>query len=195
MSGMTKYSLMNDQELMFHLQQGEASAFDELYTRYSKRLLGYFIRMLNFDKEKAQDSLHDVFLKIIEKPEQFDRARSFKSWVFTIAYNTCKNHYKHDGVVKEAKDELKHTTDVLDEKFFISMAAKMDAVDFKKALNTELASLPVDKKTTFVLRYQEDYSINEIAEIMECSEGTVKSRIHYTLKILSEKLKVYNPLI
>ncbi|HTA82016.1 MAG TPA: RNA polymerase sigma factor, partial [Bacteroidia bacterium] len=188
---MTKYSLMNDQELMFHLQQGEASAFDELYTRYSKRLLGYFIRMLNFDKEKAQDSLHDVFLKIIEKPEQFDRARSFKSWVFTIAYNTCKNHYKHDGVVKEAKDELKHTTDVLDEKFFISMAAKMDAVDFKKALNTELASLPVDKKTTFVLRYQEDYSINEIAEIMECSEGTVKSRIHYTLKILSEKLKVY----
>jgi RNA polymerase sigma-70 factor (ECF subfamily) len=192
---MTKYSLMNDQELMFHLQQGEASAFDELYTRYSKRLLGYFIRMLNFDKEKAQDSLHDVFLKIIEKPEQFDRARSFKSWVFTIAYNTCKNHYKHDGVVKEAKDELKHTTDVLDEKFFISMAAKMDAVDFKKALNTELASLPVDKKTTFVLRYQEDYSINEIAEIMECSEGTVKSRIHYTLKILSEKLKVYNPLI
>src|ERR1700744_1321657 len=98
MSGMTKYSLMNDQELMFHLQQGEASAFDELYTRYSKRLLGYFIRMLNFDKEKAQDSLHDVFLKIIEKPEQFDRTRSFKSWVFTIAYNTCKNHYKHDGV-------------------------------------------------------------------------------------------------
>jgi len=194
MSGMTKYSLMNDQDLMLYLQQGEALAFDELYNRYSKRLLGYFIRMLNFDREKAQDSLHDVFLKIIEKPEQFDRSRSFKSWVFTIAYNTCKNHYKHDGVVKEAKDELKHTTDVLDEKFFVSMAAKMDAVDFKKALNTELASLPMDKKTTFVLRYQEDYSINEIAEIMECSEGTVKSRIHYTLRILSEKLKIYNPL-
>jgi RNA polymerase sigma-70 factor (ECF subfamily) len=191
---MTKYSLMNDQDLMLYLQQGEALAFDELYNRYSKRLLGYFIRMLNFDREKAQDSLHDVFLKIIEKPEQFDRSRSFKSWVFTIAYNTCKNHYKHDGVVKEAKDELKHTTDVLDEKFFVSMAAKMDAVDFKKALNTELASLPMDKKTTFVLRYQEDYSINEIAEIMECSEGTVKSRIHYTLRILSEKLKIYNPL-
>jgi len=191
---MMKYSLMNDQELMLHLQQGEASAFDELYSRYSKRLLGYFIRMLNFDKDKAQDSLHDVFLKIIEKPEMFDRSRSFKSWIFTIAYNTCKNHYKHDGVVKEAKDELKHTTDVLDEKFFISMAAKLDAIDFKKALNTELALLPVDKKTTFVLRYQEDYSINKIAEIMECSEGTVKSRIHYTLRILSEKLKIYNPL-
>jgi len=172
---------MTDQELMLHLQQGEASAFDELYLRYSKRLLGYFIRMLNFDKEKAQDSLHDVFLKIIERPELFDRTRSFKSWIYTIAYNTCKNHYKH-------------TEDILDEKFFISMAAKMDAMDFKRALNTELALLPVDKKTTFVLRYQEDRSINEIAEIMECSEGTVKSRIHYTLKILSEKLNIYNPL-
>ncbi len=185
---------MTDQELMLHLQQGDASAFDELYQRYSKRLLGYFIRMLNFDKEKAQDSLHDVFLKIIERPELFDRTRSFKSWVYTIAYNNCKNYYKHIIVVQEAKNELKHTEDILDERFFISMAAKMDAMDFKKALNTELALLPVDKKTTFILRYQEDHSINEIAEIMQCSEGTVKSRIHYTLKILSEKLKIYNPL-
>jgi RNA polymerase sigma-70 factor (ECF subfamily) len=191
---MNKYSIMTDQELMLHLQHGEASAFDELYVRYSKRLLGYFIRMLNFDKDKAQDSLHDLFLKIIEKPELFDRTRSFKSWVFTIAYNTCKNHYKHDEVVKVAKDELKHTEDVLDEQFIVKMAAKMDAMDFKQALNAELALLPVDKKTTFVLRYQEDHSINEIAEIMECSEGTVKSRIYYTLKILSAKLEIYNPL-
>jgi RNA polymerase sigma-70 factor (ECF subfamily) len=185
---------MADQELMLHLKQGEALAFDELYLRYSKRLLGYFIRMLNFDKEMAQDSLHDVFFKIIEKPELFDRSRSFKTWIYTIAYNTCKNHYKHAGIVKEAHEELKATEDVLDERFFINTAAKIDSGDFKKALNDALTLLPADKKTTFILRYQEDNSISEIAEIMECSEGTVKSRIHYTLKILSDKLKIYNPL-
>lgn len=136
---------MTDQDLMLYLKQGEALAFDELYLRYSKRLLGYFIRMLNFDKEKAQDSLHDVFLKVIEKPELFDRTKSFKTWVYTIAYNTCKNHYKHAGIVKQAYDELKSTEDVLDEKFFVTAAARIDALEFKKALNDVLSVMPEDK--------------------------------------------------
>jgi RNA polymerase sigma-70 factor (ECF subfamily) len=191
---MIKFSGMTDQELMLHLQKGEVSAFDELYKRYSKMLLGYFIRMLNYDKPRAQDTLHDVFLKIIEKPELFDRTRSFKSWVYAIAYNTCKNQYKHYEVVKEFNDEIRNTGNLLDEKFLVSAAARMDGIEFKKALGKVLEEIPFDKKTTFVLRYQEDHSITEIAEIMECSEGTVKSRIHYTLKILSEKLKIYDPL-
>lgn len=191
---MNRYVIMNDQELMLYLKQGEVLAFDELYNRYSRRLLAYLIRMLNFDKEKAQDYLQDVFLKVVEKSELFDGNRSFKTWVYTIAYNQCKNFYKHENIVKEAHTELKATEAILDERFFVSAAAKMDAIDFKKALIAELQLLPEDKKTTFILRYQEDNSITEIAEIMQCSEGTVKSRIHYTIKILAEKLKIYNPL-
>jgi RNA polymerase sigma-70 factor (ECF subfamily) len=184
---------MEDRLLMHHLQQGDAAAFDELYKRYSKPLLGYFIRMLNYDKPKAQDALHDLFLKVIEKPELFDTAKPFKSWIYTIAYNTCKNDYKHNDIVKEAQAELKHTEDVLDERFLLKAAARIDAKDFKLALVGVLETLPPEKKATFILRYQEDKPIAEIAEIMDCSEGTVKSRIHYTLNILSEKLTIYNP--
>jgi len=190
-----KFSILSDAELMLHLQQGEALAFDELYTRYSKPLLGYFTRMLNYDKEKAQDALHDLFLKVIEKPELYDRSKSFRTWLYSIAYNNCKNHYKHWGIVKDAHDELKHTETVLDERFFTNAAAKIDAKEFRKALNDVLGEMPVDKKTTFVLRYQQDHSLLEIADIMQCSEGTVKSRIHYTLKTLAEKLQIFNPLI
>jgi RNA polymerase sigma-70 factor (ECF subfamily) len=190
---MNGYSTMADQELMFHLQRGETSAFDELYKRYSKPLLGYFVRMLNYDKPKAQDALHDLFMKVIEKPNLFDTSKPFRTWIYTIAYNNCKNHYKHSEIVKEAHQELKHTEDLLDERFFISAAAKMDAKEFKKALLDVLATLSHDKKTTFILRYQEDKPIAEIAEIMDCSEGTVKSRIHYTIKILAEKLQIFNP--
>jgi RNA polymerase sigma-70 factor (ECF subfamily) len=184
---------MADQELMFHLQRGETSAFDELYKRYSKPLLGYFVRMLNYDKPKAQDALHDLFMKVIEKPHLFDTTKPFRTWIYTIANNNCKNHYKHTEIVKEAHQELKHTEDLLDERFFVSAAAKMDATEFKKALLDVLAALSEDKKTTFILRYQEDKPIAEIAEIMDCSEGTVKSRIHYTIKILAEKLQLFNP--
>jgi len=186
-------SILEDRELMHRLQNGDAEAFDELYKRYSKPLLGYFIRMLNYDKPKAQDALHDLFLKVIEKPHLFDTSKPFRSWIYTIAYNTCKNHYKHNEIVKEAHIEIKHTEDMLDEKFLVGAAAKMDAKDFKQALMGVLNELSADKKTTFILRYQEDRPIAEIADIMECSEGTVKSRIFYTIKILSEKLEIYNP--
>jgi|SRR6185437_2164647 len=187
--------MMEDRELMLYLQKGEASAFDELYTRYHKPMLGYFIRMFNYDKPKAQDALHDLFLKVIEKPHLYDASKPFSSWLYAIAHNQCKNQYKHNEVVKKAHAELKHTEDVLDERFLTSAAAKMDVKDFKQALLEALRELPADKKATFILRYQEDKPIAEIAGIMECSEGTVKSRIHYTLKILSDKLKIYNPLI
>lgn len=186
---------MEDRELMLYLQQGEVKAFDELYKRYSKLMLGYFVRMLNYDKPKAQDALHDLFLKVIEKPYLFDTSKSFRTWLYSIAYNNCKNHYKHNDVVKEAHIELKHTEEILDERFLLNAAASIDAKDFKQALLDALMNLPDDKKATFILRYQEDKPISEIADIMNCSEGTVKSRIHYTIKILSEKLKIFNPSI
>ena len=66
------YSIKSDEELMSLLTKGGQSAFDELYKRYSKPLLNFFFRMLNNDREKAEDLLHDLFLKIIEKPESFD---------------------------------------------------------------------------------------------------------------------------
>lgn len=189
------FSIMEDRELMVYVQKGEASAFDEIYKRYSKPMFGYFVRMLNYDKQKAEDALHDLFLKVIEKPHLFDTTKPFRTWLYSIAYNNCKNQYKHNEIVREAHQEIKHTGDNLDEHFVTRAAANMDAKDFKRALTDALAELPHDKKATFVLRYQEDRSIAEIAELMDCSEGTVKSRIHYTIKILSEKLRIYNPLI
>jgi len=183
-----------DADLLHHMQQGEGRAFDELYNRYNKPLFGYFVRMLNYDKQKAEDALHDLFLKIIERPELFDKSRSFRTWVYSVAYNSCKNQYKHWGIVKEAHEEIKHTEAVLDEKFFVSAAARIDAKEFRKKLDEVLDELPVDKKTTFILRYTNDHSLAEIANMMDCSEGTVKSRLHYTIKILADRLQLFNPL-
>jgi RNA polymerase sigma-70 factor (ECF subfamily) len=188
------YSGCSDEELMLLLTRGEALAFDLLYARYSKRLLGYFIRMLNYDREKAQDALQDLFLKLVEQPDAFDASRRFRPWVYALAFNTCKNQYKYNTRVKEAKEELRYTGNDLDEGAFLKAAEKMDSVQFRNALDEVLNDLPMEKKTVFVLRYQEDHSILEIADITGCSEGTVKSRLHYTLKILEERLKIYNPV-
>lgn len=189
-----KFSLLRDEELMFCLSNGEVLAFDEIYIRYSKRLLGYYIRMLNFDRELAQDALQDLFLKIAEAPEKFDKSRSFKTWIFSVASNSCKNYYRHKKVVLKTNEEIKYATNDVYDSVFFNAANKMDAKIFYEMLEEALNELPIEKKEAFILKYQEEKTIAEIALIQDCPEGSVKSRLHYTVKILEEKLKIFKPV-
>ena len=189
-----KFSVLTDEELMLHLCEGEVVAFDEIYYRYGKRLLGYFIRMLNFDKGLAEDALQDLFLKIAERPEKFDGSRSFKTWIFSIASNSCKNFYRHQKVVLESHEELSYLDGNTNENEFLKTAAKIDGAEFRKVLEEVLNELSPEKKEAFILKYQEDKSLADIAFIQNCPVGSVKSRLHYTLKIVEEKLKIFNPL-
>jgi RNA polymerase sigma-70 factor, ECF subfamily len=189
-----RFSINSDEELMFHLSNGEELAFDELYKRYGKRLLGYFIRMLNFDKELAEDALQDLFLKIAETPEKFDRSRSFKTWIFSVASNTCKNYYRHKKIVSDSRDEIVRMEASIIDNSFLLAAGKLDGLEFRRMLEEILNGLPAEKKEAFILKYQEEKTISEIAIIQDCPEGSVKSRLHYTIKLLEEKLKIFKPI-
>ncbi|HOZ87856.1 MAG TPA: RNA polymerase sigma factor [Bacteroidia bacterium] len=189
-----RFSINSDEELMFRLSNGEEQAFDELYQRYSKRLLGYFIRMLNFDKDLAEDALQDLFLKIAETPENFDRSRSFKTWIFSVASNTCKNYYRHKKIVSESREEIILMEASKTDNSFMITASQMDGKTFRKMLEEVLNKLSAEKKEAFILKYQEEKTISEIALIQDCPEGSVKSRLHYTIKLLEEKLKIFKPI-
>lgn len=190
-----RFSIYSDEELMCYLHRGEVLAFDELYARYSRRLMAYFSRMLNFDRELAEDALQDLFLKIAEHPEKFDRSRSFKTWIFSVASNTCKNYYRHKKVVDQSREELGYLDNSLDQNNFLKLANKIDATEFRKMLEEILGELPSEKREAFILKYQEDKTIAEIAFIQNCPEGSVKSRLHYTLKTLEERLYIFNPVM
>lgn len=190
-----RFSIYNDEELMFYLSNGEVLAFDELYSRYRKRLMLYFTRMLNFDRELAEDAMQDLFMKIAECPEKFDRNRSFKTWIFSLASNTCKNFYRHKKVVMKSVAELVYMDTMLQQSSGTGFSDKIDRGEFRKMLEISLNELPPEKREAFILKYQEDKSIAEIAFIQNCPEGSVKSRLHYTLKMLEEKLNVFNPVI
>jgi RNA polymerase sigma-70 factor (ECF subfamily) len=190
-----KFAIYSDEDLMSYLSSGEELAFDELYARYGKRLLGYFIRMLNFDKNDAEDALQDLFLKIAESPEKFDRSRSFKTWIFSVASNYCKNYYRHRKVVMDSGEELLYTEGQTNGNFFAEISGRLDGLQFREMLEEALNELPPAKKEAFILKYQEEKSISEIAFIQGCPEGSVKSRLHYTLKLLEERLKIFNPVV
>jgi len=183
------YSIKSDEELMSLLTKGGQSAFDELYSRYSKPLLNFFYRMLNNDREKAEDMLHDLFLKIIEKPERFDQTRTFSTWFYTLAGNMVKNEYRSREVQNEYEIQSRNQSAETIE----DQAGNIDRQLFYNRLQVEIYNLDPNAKTLFNLRFVEEMSVKQIAEIMENPEGTVKSRLFYITRQLAKKLTKYKP--
>lgn len=186
------YKSMSDEELMVAVSNGDKRAFDELYERYAKPLLGYFMRMLWRDREKSEDFVHDLFAKIVHKPEYFDTSRSFKTWVYSVANNMCKNEYKKAEVRKGMSNGLDNHYALYDTN--VNVMNEVQDSFFQEAFAKSLADLDDKHKEAFTLRHMEGLSIKEIAEVLELNEGTVKSRLFYATKYLAESLKDFNPI-
>ena len=185
----TEYGKLGDERLMELVVRGDERAFAALYDRYNRRVLNYFYRMLWSDREMAQDYLQDLFAKLATRPQSYDAARPFQTWLFSVANNMCKNAYRHQAVVKEAAVHLRNGVDRVEATHGIGV----DRERFRDRLDEELDKLDPDHKATFVMRFNEDMAIKEIAAVFACSEGTVKSRIFYTLKKLAERMKEFDP--
>jgi len=187
------YQKYSDEDLMSLISNGDIGYLKELYQRYAKKLLYYFYRMLGGDEEKAQDFLQDVFLKIIENPNQFNVNMKFSTWIFTISSNLCKNEYRRlkvREITQNEPDMDRHVQDII-----IDQVEKINQNDFEKAIQNELRKMDSEQRSTFLLRYQENLPIKEISNILNCSPGTVKSRIFYITKKLASRLKEFNPNI
>jgi RNA polymerase sigma factor (sigma-70 family) len=189
----TSYSSMSDEALMRSLSSGDKRAFDELYGRYSGPLLGYFMKMLWRDREKAEDFVHDLFAKIIRNPNYFDMERSFKTWIYSVANNMCKNEYKKQEVRKGTKSGLDQHYSISD--VSVNVMSEVQDSFFRDAFEKGLDNLDEKHKEVFVLRHIEGLSVKEVAEMLNINEGTVKSRVFYAIKYLSEELKVFNPIV
>ncbi len=155
-----------------------AIAFDHLYNRYAKRMVNYFYYSLWKDYDKAQDFLHDLFLKIIENKDKFDKNHSFQAWIYRIASNMCKNEFRSNEINKKYQSHVSQTTSIADNEQKI-----------KSEFQIYINSLEPEQRSLILLRFKFNLTIKEIANIFECSEGTIKSRLFYATKELSMKYK------
>ncbi len=176
---------LSDEELMGLLAGGEQTAFDELYHRYATPVLNFFYRMLNHDRERAEDLLHDIFLVVIEQPERFDSSRRFSTWLYTLATNKVKNEYR--------SRQVRSVVVALDENHDIPFHDDTDSEAFYARLQQELEKLDPESQLLFRLRFTEELSVKQIAEHIQCKEGTVKSRLHTLSHKLARKLIHYKP--
>jgi RNA polymerase sigma-70 factor (ECF subfamily) len=165
---------------------GSDTAFEELYRRYARRLKGFFFMQLGGDEELAADATHDVFLRAYEARDRYQEGRKVDTWLFTIAYNICRNHYRSNAYEAQLMASL-DAEPVTDQQIEV----ELDAALLDEALAQVLSELPAPLHQLFSLHYQEELTIPQIAEIVGIAEGTVKSRLHKTMNMIRNKLKNY----
>ena len=175
-----------DEQLMTRAAAGSDTAFEELYRRYARRLKGFFFMQLGGDEELAADATHDVFLRAYEARDRYQEGRKVDTWLFTIAYNICRNHYRSNAYEAQLMASL-DAEPVTDQQIEV----ELDAALLDEALAQVLSELPAPLHQLFSLHYQEELTIPQIAEIVGIAEGTVKSRLHKTMNIIRNKLKNY----
>ncbi len=169
---------------MVLVKSGDHRAFSIIYDRYAGRMKAFFLRMLWQEEELAEDQVHDLFAKLIERPELFKAGFAFEPWIFRVAINMCKNMYRKRQFEREYLAHLEY------EGIEISTVdQKLDLEVKRDALSHALDQLDEDKKELFLLRFQQEMSIKQLAVQYEVSEGTIKSRLFYIKKGLTEVLE------
>ncbi|MBD3224587.1 MAG: sigma-70 family RNA polymerase sigma factor [Caldithrix sp.] len=178
----------NDEQLMRQIKRGDRQALGILYERYNQRLYRYLMRMMGGNTEQAADLVQDIFITVLDNAQQFHEDRLFAPWFFRIAHNRCKNEYRFMNYRNHATTNDYHLS--LSEETILN---HIEESDFRKALESALMHLSLEKRSMFLLRFEEHLTLKDIAKILNLPMGTVKSRLHYTLKQLRKQLQAFNP--
>jgi len=178
-------ALLADDELMERVSSmDDDGAYGELYRRHARRLMGFFFRQTGKDEALAADLVQDAFLRLWTARRKFVGS-GFRTWLFTVSYNLLKNHFRHDEQRKLYEQNAAGQQDIVADARIIE---QIDSRAFDLALQSELAALPPQGRLLFSLRFEEELSVPQIAEVMAIPEGTVKSRLHTLTQTLKKKL-------
>lgn len=170
-----------------HLAQrhlaGDPRAFGTLVDRYQTRLLNFVNRSIG-DRERAEELVQEVFIRVFRHLDRFDQTRKFSTWIYTIASNLAKNELRSRSrrpQLLERPLELEDTSTRPDELFHRNTVAD--------AVAQGVRQLSKSLREVFVLRELEGMSYGEIAEVTGANLGTVKSRISRARSSLARLIK------
>ena len=174
---------LDDSAVVTAFLGGEERAFQELVERYQTRLLNFVYRTIG-DREKAEDLVQEVFIRVHRHLHRFDRSKKFSTWIYTIASNLAKNELRNRSrnplvlfqtIKKNWQDDDRPLQ-------FEDLNSRPDDLYRKRHLRElvedSVGKLPAHHREVFVLRELEGKSYEEIAEITDCNLGTVKSRLN-----------------
>ncbi len=190
---MKEFMNLSDTDLIIKAQKGDASAFENLIYRYDKNVLSLALKYVN-DRDEAKDIYQEVFIRVFKGLKKFQFRSEFSTWLYRITTNVCltfKSRKKKTLTVSINKEnengeslEIKACEDdpAAPDKY-------MSSVEISEKVKIELEKLPARQKMTFILKHYEGYKIREIAEMLQCKEGTVKKNLFDAAKKLKAQLE------
>ncbi len=174
---------IDDSQVAQRHLDGDAQAFGTLVDRYQTRLLGFVLRTTG-DRERAEDIVQEVFIRVFRHLHRYDRTRKFSTWIYTIAANLAKNELRdrsRSPVSLFPNTQPAWETDARRPEFE-DRSTRPDDLYRKRylqdAVQRSVGELPEPHREVFVLREMECKSYAEIAHITGCNLGTVKSRLN-----------------
>lgn len=173
-----------DQDFFDRWLKGEEKGFSVLYNKYKNRVFGFLFKMTG-ERDVAEDLLQETFLAAYRNAFQFDRSRSFLSWLFGIAHKRTIDYFRH------ARVETDHREDAVN-----SVGSRIDApddelanTDMRQLINSAVGKLDPFQREVFMLRELGGVPFKEIAEIMNCPINTTLGRMRLALKNIRKDLQ------
>lgn len=173
-----------DEELAAHVQRGHTADLTDLIERHHSPLLGYLYRLTGGDRSLAEDLVQDTFLRVMRSLRQYKSTQPFKPWLYAIATNLARDHFK--------RADTRHTDNLLDEGTLDQHPSPDDllaARDNADLISNAIKSLAPHQREVLILRYYQDWPLADIAATLNIPVGTVKSRLSNTLQQLRTLMK------
>jgi len=185
-----------DVEIVRQVQAGDVAAFDRLILKYRERVFGIIYNMTS-NREDAADLTQDAFIKAFQSIHRFGGQSSFFTWLYRIAVNSTLSHLRKARIRSffslERVDADEPVSKEIIEALTDRTGAERDSYvrELQEKLNDAMQKLSIKHRTVVTLFEIDGLGHQEIAEVMDCSIGTVRSRLHYAKQLLQAELQPY----
>ncbi len=190
--------LRSDEELMLSCRDGDEGAFETLYRRYEKPIFSFIYRMV-LSAEDAEDLCQETFLKVVRAKKKYRATAKFKTWLFHIALNLCRDRIRrmkfrshlslNSPVFSPDSEQIQLRQSVCDPSSDPTKRVQTD--EMNTLVRQAFTKLPEQERTVVILRQYHDLKFSEIAEIIDCPVGTAKSLNHRGREKLMKSLAKY----
>ena len=164
---------LQEKELVIKVQKGDMQAFEQLFDLYKYKALRTVYSMTR-DKDVSEDIVQEVFVSCYNSIKNLKHPEYFKTWFYRILTRTTWRYMDKEKRLIPVEDIFRKSEDSHEN----SSLEKLEQKESSKLIYREILKLKPKLQTTLILYYYNEFSVKEIAQIMECLEGTVKSRLY-----------------
>jgi len=189
---------VTDEHLIYLCSADDESAFDELYSRYKDKLFLFIFQYVK-NQKTAEDIFQETFVRVVKHASRFNPKKKFSSWVYTIAANLCRDELKWRKRRQNQVSMESETSDFSRQSSGLrlkdringqgrSPREELEQDERERILDEAIGRLPEKFRIVIELNVRQGFKYREVAKILTCPLGTVKSRIHKAVAMLRQDL-------